>query len=321
MMAKSLENFSTTPDGNVETSRGSDSSISTRQNEPENLRLLAAQRQIYSEGKNWQKVRSWSVLVVAVLGLVSTIFVPALLVVMSAIGALVAVAQWVALQLIRRRTKLAAAVQECFDTTVLDLPWNQSLLGRPDPEDVIAADRRFRGDRRALRDWYTVPADARFPYGTLLAQRTNLRWDSELRKLYATAILLGMVIMWVVIVVVGLVRGLSLLDFVLAFIPSVGASLLGIETVRSHRQHASNQHKLKERIETAWARAVKNRRAVKKTDLRSIQDEIYRLRTLAPPVPDWFYWRHRDQFEDDTKAALASMWATVAADSQPSSRA
>jgi hypothetical protein len=86
---------------------------------------------------------------------------------------------------------------------------------------------------------------------------------------------------------------------------------MGGETVRSHRQHATGQAELKMRIESTWGKATGNRRAVKQSDLRAIQDQIYRFRTLAPPVPDWFYWRHRGRFESETQSALESMWQDV----------
>jgi len=286
----------------------SGSSITTRQNEPWSLRLLAAQRQLYREAKHWQQLRSWSVICSAGIGVLVAIFVPSLLYILGPIGAAVAIAQWVALQLIRRRTKLAAATQEEFDTAVFPLPWNATLATKPDPEDVIAADARFKGDRSKLLDWYTVPAGAGYPYDILLSQRTNIRWDSVLRQSYAGAVLACLIVLVLLLAGICLAKGLSLGESVLAFLPSVGAILLGVETVRSHRQHANDQHGLKSQIETTWTKAVRNPRSVKTTDLRSIQDCIYRFRTLAPPVPEMFYWRNRDRYERETQLAVERMW-------------
>lgn len=46
-------------------------------------------------------------------------FAPSLLVAMGVVGAMMSVAQWVAMQFIRHRTTVAATVQEQFDTVVL----------------------------------------------------------------------------------------------------------------------------------------------------------------------------------------------------------
>lgn len=283
-------------------------SLVTRQNEPWSLRLLAAQRQLYQEAKRWQQLRSWSVVGMAGVGVLATLFAPSLLPILGPIGGVVAIGQWVALLLIRRRTKLAAATQEEFDTSVFALPWNATLVTKPDPEDVIAADARFTGDREKLLDWYAVPAGAGYPHDIILSQRTNIRWDSSLRRAYANTVLTGLIVLLLLLGGICFAKGLSLLETGLAFLSSVGAILLGAETVRSHHQHADGQHELKRQIEATWAKAVRNPRAVKKVELRAIQDCIYRFRTVAPPVPERFYWKNRDRYEQETRLAVDRMW-------------
>jgi hypothetical protein len=289
------------------------SSLASRQNEPWSLRLLAAQRQLYREAKRWQQFRSWSVVGLAAIGVAATLFAPSLLPILGPIGVAFAVAQWVALLLIRRRTKLAAATQESFDTTVFGLPWNAALVTKPDPEDVVAADSRFKGDRAKLLDWYTVPTGAGYPYDILLSQRTNIRWDAALRRAYANSILAGVVALVILLLGIGALKGLSLGEFGLAILPSVAALILGAETVRSHRQHADGQLDLKRQIEAAWAKSIRSPRSVKKAELRAIQDCIYRFRTVAPPVPERFYWKNRDRYEQETREAVKRMWQEVQA--------
>jgi hypothetical protein len=67
---------------------------------------------------------------------------------------LLLIADLIASWLERGRLKAAAAIQEEFDTTIFDIPWNGLLAPRPDPEDVAAAAARLRGDRAALRQWH-----------------------------------------------------------------------------------------------------------------------------------------------------------------------
>lgn len=290
-------------------------SIAARQNAVWSIQLLAAQRQFYSDAKRWRRLRAWSVTAVAVIGVGATLLAPDLLKILGPVGTVLGVAQWVASVIEKQRTKMAANIQEQFDTSVYLLNWNPVLGAKADAEDVVAAASRFKGDRAKLADWYSIPDGVPRPLDVLLCQRSNLRWDAVLRRAYANTILVGLVVLFLVIVAAGLAQGLSLREFGLALLPSVGAFLLGAETVRSHRQHSSAQLDLKRKLEAAWDKARANPRSVREQELRAIQDGIYQLRAVAPPVPDGFYWRRRDQFEREMRLATERMWeeAEVAA--------
>jgi hypothetical protein len=288
-------------------SSGVPDSIAARQNAPWSVQLLAAQRQLYTEAKQWRRLRAWSVTAIAIIGVGATLLVPDLLKVLGPVGAVLAVVQWVASVFEKQRTKTAANVQEQFDTSVYPLDWNPILGPKADAEDVVAAASRFQGDRNMLADWYSIPDDAPRPLDVLLCQRSNLRWDAALRRAYANRVSLGLVALFLVIVAAGLARGLSLVEFGLACLPSVGSFLFGLETIRGHRQHGSAQVELKAKLEAAWEVARAKPRSLRGAELRAIQDRIYHLRAAAPPVPDRFYWRKRDQFEWEMRLAVERM--------------
>ena len=151
------------------------------------------------------------------------------------------------------------------------------------------------------------------PLDVLLCQRSNLRWDAELRRAYANTVLAGLALFFLAIVAVGLAQGRSVVEFGLAFLPSASAFLFAAETVRSHRQHASTQLDLKRKLEAAWDKARANPRSVRGQDLRAIQDGICHLRAVAPPVPDGFYWRRRNDLEREMRLAAERMWAEAEA--------
>lgn len=283
-------------------------SISARQNAAWSIQLLAAQRQLYSEAKWWRRLRAWSVTAMAVIGVAATLLAPDLLKVLGPIGAFFGVAQWFASIIEKQRTNMAANIQEQFDTSVYPLDWNHVLGTKADAEEVIAAASRFKGDRAKLTNWYTIPNGVPRPLDVLLCQRSNLRWDAALRWRYANAIVAGLVLLLVTILSAGIVRSLSLQEFGLAVLPSVGAFLLGVETMGSHRQHGGAQYDLKQKVEATWDKARTNRRSVKAQELRAIQDGIYHLRAVAPPVPDGFYWRTRSRFEREMRIATEQMW-------------
>lgn len=288
------------------------STIQERQNAPWSIDLLAAQRQLYTEAKTWRAWRTRSVVAISLLGLLCTIVFPSALVLVGPIGAVFAVVQFCASLAEKQRTKNAANIQEQFDTAVFPLEWNPLLVGqRVDPEDVAAASRRQRGPREKLRNWYAVPDGLPYALQVLLCQRSNLRWDARLRQAYAFQVTVTMVALGVAIVALATVRVLSVGDFVLSVMPSVGAFVLGVETVRSHRQHCTEQLDLKAKVEAAWRDGLRNPRSVRTAPLRAVQDGIYRLRVAAPPVPDRFYWSKREQFEQEMKAAAERMQQEV----------
>src|SRR5690606_28301001 len=61
------------------------------------------------------------------------------------------------------------------------------------------------------------------------------------------------------------------------------------------------------RVEAVWREAVQRPRKVREQELRSIQDGIHHLRTTAPVVPEGFYWRRRDVYEQQMRIAVERM--------------
>ena len=104
--------------------------INDRQNEPWNIRLLAARRQLYGEAKRWRLWRWVIVLGVAAAGLLASAFYEPASRWLGAVGGALLLVDWlVASPLETRRTKAAANIQEQFDTTVFGLPWKPIATG------------------------------------------------------------------------------------------------------------------------------------------------------------------------------------------------
>ena len=284
-------------------------SIAARQNSDWSLLLLAAQRQVYSEAKRWRGLRAGAATIAALSGVIATAVAPDLLKLIGPVGALLGIVQVIAVAIEKRRTKIGATIQEQFDTSVYPLPWN-ALLGRKiDPEEIAAAAARHRGKRDSLVEWYSVPKGMPNPLAVLLCQRTNLRWDMALRGAYANAIMAGLIGLLVLIAIAGLARNLSLGESLLALLPSTAAFLLGIDNVRGHREHVATQITLKGQVEGTWDRALNSGSGIPdETELRAIQDSVFRLRSVAPPVPDRFYQRKRDELELGMRLASQRLW-------------
>ncbi len=95
--------------------------------------------------------------------------------------------------------------------------------------------------------------------------------------------------------------------------PSSGAFVLGLDTFVNHRKHADEQVRLKREVESVWVNGLEDERSICDRDLREIQSGIYRLRVVAPPVPDDFYWSKRDDMEQQMQLAAQRMKAEVEA--------
>jgi hypothetical protein len=198
----------------------------------------------------------------------------------------------------------ASTVQEQFDTNVFVLEWNDLLGRRLDPEEVASAAHRFRGDRRALTDWYETPTDLPRRFAVLLCQRANLRWDSTSRSTYVAILTTVFVAVVGAAVVVAAMHGLTLGDFAVAMLPMAPAVRYYVATVRGHWTAAQDQSAAKSLVDLVFRRSLRSPRLLTDAHLRRIQDRIFALRSQAPPVPDWLYWRMRDQRDFEMRAAV-----------------
>ncbi|MBI4339811.1 MAG: hypothetical protein HY680_07640 [Chloroflexi bacterium] len=275
-------------------------SISHRQNGDWLITLLAAQRQLYSEAKRWRMVRQWSAVSVAVAGIAIGTAWPQALSVVGPIGALLAVAERVLAMMENSCVSRAANIQEQFDSDVLQIPWNRIVAGKKlEPEAVNEARSRFKGDTRILYDWYTSTGSLPRPIDVLVCQRTNLVWDSRLRKAYAGLLIAFLVALVLSVFIIGMVRGLTIWQFILMYLPSIAPVIALSDDVVKHFRQGNRQHQLKADIEEIWERGLEDPSQVSMADIRTIQDCVYRSRCESPPVPDWFYWRRRTKYESD----------------------
>jgi SMODS-associating 4TM effector domain len=284
-------------------------SITTRQNEPNSIDLLAAQRQLYTDAKRARRVR--------MLGSVGIAAASPFIVLFSdqagkwlgaAAGAWIVLSRVVLRPAEQRRSALGAAAQEEFDTYVLGLPWNDSRRPRPSAHRISSATRRYfrrsnRGRRLALTDWYSDPQTAKPPYDVLLCQLANLSWSARLHGEW-TNLMGAAIAIWIVLgVVVGQLEGLSLLDYLVALLlPSLPAAIDVLDAHDAHRRHVAKRDEAEARAAQLWEEGVSGRSTASIADCRLIQDAIWELREEPIVVPDWYYRLRRKAFEADMQS-------------------
>lgn len=289
-----------------------ENSINALQNEARNLDCLAAQRELYSSAK-----RICVVQLLVNYGLVAAgVLVGAA--VAFAVGANNAAPAWivggfgiVALfggqvlrLLVERRVSRAAKIQEMFDCEVLDLPWNAHLAGgRVEMEFVAYHASKFDqrgGDRVPLKDWYSGHLDE-IPLcaARLICQRQNLTWDRRLRELYAWIIGLAGAAVLSLILIMGLLRGISLEEFIVGMlVPAAPVIAFASQEIADNLTQIGEQRRLRDMLAAAWEQMIRGRvsKTTADTDARRIQDCILMIRRSAPLILDRLYWcRRRSQ--------------------------
>ena len=298
-------------------------SISHVQNDRSSIDRLAAQRQIYSGAKRMrlaQLLLSYGL--VAAGSAVATLVTfltqssgtgPTWIVGACGIAALLG---GLALRCaVTNRVNTAATIQEMFDCDVLGLPWNRHLAGEQVDAEVIArkaADfRRRGGDVSALQNWYSgCFDDVPLPIARVICQRQNVTWDRRLREAYIGGVTLGGVIVLGLLVVLGLVRGISLNGFLVGMVlPAAPVLMFMLQEVIDNRRQIRAQEREQGVIGEAWSQVTTGGSAQRSLDddARRIQDCILLRRKSAPLIFDALYWSRRDAQEYESVYSAEEM--------------
>ena len=272
--------------------------IAERQNTEDALRLLVAQRRLYSRAKR----------VVALQLLLSVPFVvmwsflvdwrPELKSYAGLWGiALTILELWVFSPLQESLKTRAAKAQEQFDCFVLQIDWQCMKVGkRPEAEDVAQYSTLRPGetyDSLGVRDWYPRAVQVLpLHVARIVCQRASCWWDGDLRRRYtlSSAVLTGAV--FVFIVVHGLTRHTPFDQFLLSgVLPFLPVLFLGSRTCVEQMQAANRITKLKDNVDEIWRRVLDQ--ATTADELthasRCLQCEIFDHRKRSALIFDWAY--------------------------------
>ena len=274
-------------------------SIEKRQNYPDSLDKLAAQRLLYRCAKWMRSIDLISIVMIIILGFMASVidhkdfshFVPFIVVITWFFSQ-----QIIKLKENKLKTE-AALIQEDFDCFVLALPWSTYKgISRPIPERikqlaVKAVNKSIILEE--LKDWYNPTMIPEEPIlASIHCQRINCWWDLDLRRnwinmLYVIIGIFSFLIfglsIWTGITVVKLfaiiASGIRLIAWVLDECRNQNKAIKHIDMIHRHLSSFSDQSH------------------PSLSDLRSIQDQIFEHRCSNIPVPGWFYRRRRDDQE------------------------
>ncbi len=207
--------------------------------------------------------------------------------------------------LISNRRSTAAKIQQCFDSTVLNLPWNEIVYGaRPDQEIVEEwAKKNTRLVTSGKFDnWYRVEVrDLPHEAGRLVCQRANCWWDMQLRSRYNVTV--GVVGVVLFATLVGISFGLDLTMsnfFSLVAAPFLPFVAIAPKLILDNRDAISRLQFMKDMVEETWNKALQPTYDVDALKSRSqaIQEGIYNNRSQNPLIFDWLANRLKPKNED-----------------------
>ena len=274
-------------------------SIQERQNQPESLAKLAAQRLLYRYSK---QMRNLSVIVVVLLGASALAIAIAESQTASYVITVIVLASWLLDELVLKEREKAfkaegATIQEDFDCFVLDLPWPAHKgVQHPTPDRVnqlsIVAKRTPRVSEK-LENWYTPDA---IPHDPILAkihcQRMNCWWDLSLRRRWTMAIKIVFLGVVVVALFLAIITGVTVAKLVALTVSGIRILAWGIGETKAQNAAIKRIERIHGYLIELLSKEPRN-----PSDIRSAQDEIFEHRRSNPPVPDWFYWRKREDQE------------------------
>lgn len=286
--------------------------INNKQNEASSIDKLSAQKQLYSDAKNW--LGTYLFLSIPLLMILSLVVKPILINDFFNLGwtyditdsvALFALvlAFYESLFLKRYITKMklnAAKIQEQFDCYIYNMPWNNAICGdRIGDAEVSKYSSKYsrRGGSRAdFNDWYSKEVEQEEHKKAIsLCQNENLGWDIEQRSKFNQILIFVSLIFVISSVIVGFYLEFSVKSLILSvIIPCWPALNYAIANYFDN----SDAIKDKKALKSLLTQAV-NSRAITDKKLRSTQDTLYLNRKNNALIFDWFYKRYQNKNQQD----------------------
>ncbi|HHH2699892.1 TPA: S-4TM family putative pore-forming effector, partial [Morganella morganii] len=259
-----------------------------KQNEPHMLKLLAGQRQIYSDVKAiLMKVFFAGVVVPSILSLIFFVMSfypghtgPWIKTLLTIYGVVFFIVNHFIMEHVSNCKKKAARIQEEYDTSLFNMEWNDIVTGKKIPisESLEYAQKHLatEGDHR-LRNWYlNAPMSVSAPLMVMLCQSKNMGWDAGLKKKTSTFLSVILALNIIMLAITFIFTNPTYLQFV-AFV----AILLPIyqfyyRYVSDNKKSVARADELRILVENALRQVAKERAYDKKAldkQSRLVQDQ------------------------------------------------
>lgn len=281
--------------------------IIQEQDSETSIKYLAAQKQLYINGKT---TFAFQVLIAVPIPILISIVTPLLgkeeqsIVWIFVLYSIIATfLEFFCEDRAMKLKKLAASIQEKFDTSVLLIDWNKTLISsKPDDGIILRFYNKYikKNKLDKLYGWYSnevLPINTNI--ATLLCQRTNCSYDFTLRKRYTNTILLLAAATFLILLIIAGQNGLTVPNFISTVLfPSLPVFVLAYKQISTNKEAIENLKELKDLIEDRLENLSINDQ-VETHLIRQIQDKIYLKRINSPLLPEWAYNFLRQNLEDE----------------------
>lgn len=262
-----------------------------------NIKCLSAQKQVYNYGK---KTFAFQVLVAIPIPIIISVLKPFIendkfniawiFILYSIIATFL---EFFCENKAMKLKKLAASIQEKFDTNVLRINWNRTLIPqKPDKELIYRYHKKYVNKNKLdrLYGWYSNEVKSvDTNIATLLCQRTNCSYDFTLRKRYANTIILLAGSTFIILFFIAGQFETTIPHFISnVLFPSLPVFVMAYKQVSSNNDALENLKHLKGLIETELE-SLKINDVIDEHLIRQIQDKIYLKRINSPLLPEWAY--------------------------------
>jgi len=275
------------------------------QNNQNNIDLLCAQRQFYSDSKFFNLCNfSITVPVICALYLIRVFWKnPEFAAFVGFYAILALVVSLILSSAAKSKQARAAAIQEKFDVEVLDLPTNS--FHSDEEEDVIieaAKKHKEKHSEDTLKDWYpSIIANQDKDLSTAICQSINTKWDTRLRSRYLNFQWGILSIFTLVVVSISFFLKTPVQELLLhTLLPLMAGLRFLIATIIAERSTQKNLTKIRSVCSSRIERLIE--REEPSATAREVQDEIYRHRKSASSIPDWFF----NKFKSKDHATLTA---------------
>jgi hypothetical protein len=265
---------------NIMSETGSEiNEIMQKQNTPEAIRLLKAQRIAYSYSKRY----GYLDLLIAILSILiycyavnisGTTFGHICLIITS----ICSLGMIFSSKLQKKQTLIGAGIQEKFDNEILGLPQNM-ILTPVYPSIEIIANYSSKYKKNDLSNWYMeyIIDDHPLPIAILRCQLLNLLWDKIQRKAFKTMIIIVLILVFTIISIVCYVNNYFFREFIDRFILISPAIIYLFKILYGQTEMIRNKDELIKHILDLLHRSNDGYMPTK-AELRNIQDVIYSQR-------------------------------------------
>jgi len=281
-------------------------SIVSKQNEDEQIKRLAAKKQLYL----YENIVCGTQMILAIATAIAGAIVQnkvehsePYVVVVSAVIGLIDVTIFETLK--GRWQQLAARIQEQFDCDVLQLQWRRLKAGpEPGPEATNAHCKRFynnASEKNKLINWYPeIIKEVPMRPARILCQRENCLYDARLRESYILVIIIGLSALTLLTLGIELYLNNKFVEALSNIVaPLIPAYIIGFREIKQNKEALEATKRLYEHAEELWEKAFNKTASEPELDTcaRFLQDELFDNRRRAPVIFDLFYLIYRKENE------------------------